>query len=158
MTQPNSQIPTRITVTAAVLFSVLALWVNIYAQGSPGVYDSTKELFGWFLAAGGFITMLVGIVYGFAKKTKYDNIERERDEWKDIAESRLSRITEIQATNTLQQENLRLTVKTKDTKILNLEVSNEAVVSQNLQMKAILKRLRLDGQWQGHEEMLYLEE
>jgi hypothetical protein len=159
MAQPPSQIPIRITFIAGVLAGILVLFINIFGQ-SPNVdpISSSERFFSWGMAAIGFVTLTVAIVYGFFKKQKYDNLKTDRDEWKGIAESREERIVEIQEKYALVRANLELTIKERDSKIRNLEVSNEAVVSQNMQMKAILKKLRLDGKWEGHEDNLHTTE
>ena len=158
MAQPSSQIPTRITIAAGVIFSILALWVNILAQAPSEVFGSTKEIAVWFVAIASFVAIFWSIGYGFLKKQKYDNIKKESDEWQGLAESRAARIAENNEKHLLEISNLQLKLQAKDTRIRNLDISNEAVVSQNLQMKAILKELRLSGQWQGHEEKLHLDQ
>lgn len=166
MTQPTSRIPIRLTIAASVLLTELIFIVRVFALADdsqpPNVMATTQTYFSWFVAASGFIMMALAIGYGFVKKTRYENVVNDRDEWKSLAESREEKIKDLKVELGDQKIKFELKITTaeleskgKDTTIQNLGVSNHALVSLTLQMKAILKQLRLAGKWEGDEEALH---
>jgi hypothetical protein len=157
MTRPPSKIPAMVTLTAACTICIAVVFINISAQSQPASDPMavSQSAFSWIIAAAGCITLLIGIGYGFLKKQKYENLETERDELKSIADSREERIKELKAVCEATENRLKLQIAGKDTTITNLKESNSALVSQGLQMKAILRRLRLEGIWQGDEERIH---
>lgn len=146
---------------AGCLICIGIVFLNVAAQtGSPTPTDTnpislSREIFGWALAAAGFISLVLGIGYGFFKKQKYENLTKDRDEWKDLAETREERIKELKYTHGEAEAKLKLTIATREKSIENLSESNSALVSQSLQMKAILRSLRLQGHWHGDEERIH---
>jgi hypothetical protein len=157
MTKPEiPKIPAMITLTAACLIIVAVVFINISAQTPDATaIVAAQSLFGWIITTAGTIALLVGIIYGFFKKQRYDNLETERNEWKSLAESREERYTELALRKSELESRLTLKIERKETTITNLKVSNDAVVRMNLQMKAILKGLRLAGKWEGHEDNIH---
>jgi hypothetical protein len=154
MNRPPSAIPAFITMMAACLFCVLAVAVRVAAQAADPIAIS-QTAFAWVMVAAGTITLLIGIGYGFAKKQKYANLEQERDELKSIAESREIRIKELKEVCEATETRLKLKIANKETDIINLKESNGALVTQSLQMKGILRDLRLKGVWHGHEDNIH---
>jgi hypothetical protein len=159
MTETTPRIPPRITFVAGCLICIGIVFLNVAAQspsgGESNAISISKEIFLWFMGATGFISLLIGIGYGFFKKQKYENLETDRDEWKDLAETRGERIKELKYTHTESDSRLKLEISNREIDIRNLRESNGALVSQSLQMKAILRDLRLTGAWQGHEERIH---
>lgn len=156
--------PTLAAVVAACVIFFGVVYLKVIAQTpspAPVTSEQTVSLSQiqyaaqWFLTVFGFISLVIGIVYGFFKKQKYDNILKDRDEWKGIAESREERIKELGHIANAVDARHKLKVKECDTSITNLKESNNALVSLCLQMKAILRDLRLAGLWTGHEDRIY---
>ncbi|HLA96621.1 MAG TPA: hypothetical protein VK612_12935 [Pyrinomonadaceae bacterium] len=157
MNKPASRIPAFVTMTAAILLSIVVVFISISAQTSQSTdaIAASQNIFSWFMTAAGTIALLVGIIYGFVKKQKYANLETERNELKSLAESREERIKELIYTASESKAKLELKIANKETDITNLKESNSALVSVSLQMKGILRKLRLDGIWHGHEEEIH---
>lgn len=161
MKDATPTIPVMVTFMAGCLIFLGIVFINVSAQSSsPPPTDTdlisvSKEIFLWVVASAGAISLFVSIGYGFFKKQKYENLEKDRDEWKGLAESREERIKELKYTHSEEQARLNLTIATRGTSITNLQESNGALVSVSLQMKAILRKLRLGGVWQGHEERIH---
>lgn len=156
MQRPASKIPAMVTLTTGCLIFIVLVFINISAQAPTGdPIVSSQSVFSWIVAAAGCITLVVGIVYGFVKKQRYENLKTERDELKSLADSREERIKELKYTHSESEARHKLTISEKDRSITNLQESNSALVSQSLQMKAILRGLRLDGTWHGHEERIH---
>jgi hypothetical protein len=164
MTKPTSRLPTLVTVASGIFIFEVFLFVTIFGQVSPPAdpVTATQSWFAWIVAAAGFITLAIGIGYGFFKKTKYQNIKTDRDEWKGLAETREARIKELKIESADQKT--RLELKVAETKLeleheadlnRNLVSGNKAMVIDYLQMKAILKKLRLDGVWHGDEDNIH---
>lgn len=156
MYRPASKIPAMVTMAAACLICIVGIFIRISAQAPNS--DSlaiSQSVFSWIVAAAGFITLVFGIGYGFVKKQKYDNLETERNELKSLAESREERIKELKYTHSESEAKWKMKVSLKDVDITNLKESNSALVSQSLQMKAILRSLRLSGVWHGHEDNIH---
>lgn len=159
MKRHSIRIPAIIAMSLASCLCIPFI-LRVSAQGAPGTspvepLHSSQSLFSWVIAAGGFITLLIAIGYGFAKKQKYLNLETERNELKSLAESREERIKELKYTASESEAKNDLKMKNKETEITGLKESNKALVSQALQMKAILRKLRLDGIWNGHEDSIH---
>jgi hypothetical protein len=112
-------------------------------------------VFSWVIAFSGIVTLLLGVVYGFVKKQKYDNLETTLEEWKGIAEGREERIKELKYSQGETEAKLKLQIAAKVNEVTNLQESNGALVSQSLQMKAILRELRMSGAWSGHEDRIH---
>ena len=158
MNQSPSRIPVLITVFAGCLLCVGIVIVKVAAQTSQPEsvsFSMPTNWAQWILSVGGAITMAAGIIYGLFKKQKYENLTRDRDEWKDLAETREERIKELRYASSEAEAKLKLIIAHGERSIENLSESNSALVSQSLQMKAILRGLRLKGVWNGDEERIH---
>ena len=156
--RPTPKIPAMAALLAGCVAFLAIVFVRVSAQAQtpePGVMSISKDVFSWVIGFAGAVGLLCGIIYGFVKKQKYDNLETSLAEWKEIAEGREERIKELKYTQTEGEAKLRLKIAEKEGENTNLRESNGALVSQSLQMKAILKDLRLSGTWAGHEDRIH---
>lgn len=153
--RPSYRIPQIVTTLAGLLF----FYIAIAAQGGPDAPAppgwTLKEIATTAVAIAGFVSLIVGVGWGLINRKNYDKLKETIDDLEEVAESKESRITELKLRASETEARLQLRLNNNDITITGLKVSNEAVVSQNLQMKAILKRLRLDGKWEGHEDELH---
>lgn len=147
----------RIPQIIAALSGVLATYYVIAAQSAEPQASGVniKELATTAMAVAGAIALVVGIGWGIINRKNYDKLKETIDDLEEVLESKDRRIEELRLTASESEARLTLRIVGFETTCRNFKVSNEAVVSQNLQMKAILKRLRLDGKWQGHEDDLH---
>lgn len=148
----------RVPQVLAALAGVFALYIAITAQApveTQASGSSIKEAASTGIAVLGFISLVVGVGWGIINRKNYDKLKENIDDLDELLESKDKRIEELKLTASEAQARLALRLKLVEGDCQNLKVSNEAVVSQNLQMKAILKRLRLDGKWEGHEDELH---
>jgi hypothetical protein len=154
--RPHPTAPTRITILAACVIVMSIVLLNVAAQtpNSESVSVS-KDIIDWVIRLAAAASVFAGIGYGFVKKQKYDNLENERNELKSLAESREERIKECQYTLAEREARYKLELSVKDREVVELKESRSALVSQSLQMKAILRGLRLNGNWSGHEERIH---
>ncbi len=151
-----SKIPPLIALLTGVAVCILVVMVRISGQQpASNALEASSVVFSWILLAVGFVSIVVAVVYGFAKKQKYENLEKERNELKSLAESREERIKELRHSQAEAEAKLQARVMQKEGVITNLRESNSSLVSTSLQMKAILRKLRLEGKWEGHEEEIH---
>lgn len=156
--RPTPKIPAMAAFLAGCIALIGIVFIQVAAQTAPAEQNAmaiSKDVFSWVIGFSGVVMLLLGIVYGFVKKQKYDNLETTLDEWKGIAEGREERIKELKYSHGEETAKYKLQIETRDRSITNLQESNGALVSQSLQMKAILRELRMSGQWQGHEDRIH---
>lgn len=128
----------------------------VVAQGAETSPErSATEKLSLFLALCGVLGILGNVAYSFWNRKEYDKLKDANNDLQMALDSRTERMGEEKARN----ERLELTLATMTTemkrRVEKLELTNEAVVSQNLQMKAILKGLRLSGKWEGNENDIF---
>lgn len=162
MKNEDSSLPSVITLVAAVIIfvGIVGIRVAVAAETLPATAPDdrlsvSKEVFQWIVAAAGLISLVFSIGYGFFKKQKYDNILKDRDEWEGVAKSREERIKELKYVASEIQARHELAMNECRETITDTQEINKALVSQSLQMRAILRELRLSGQWPGHEDRIY---
>jgi hypothetical protein len=154
--RPAPKAPIRITILAGCAIIIGIVFLNVAAQTQPSDSVSvSRDIIDWIIRLAAAASVFAGIGYGFVKKQKYDNLENERNELKSLADTREDRIADLQSALSEREARYKLALAEKDRELVNLRESNGALVSQGLQMKAILRGLRLDGSWPGHEERIH---
>lgn len=155
LTGPKSfGIPQLVTVCATIVL----LYAAAAAQGvtdEKSFISRYSDLFTLILGAGAVGTILLNIVWGFFNRKKYDSLKETIDDQQEIIAAKELRNAELKLHCSEIEARLTLSIERKESTITGLKVSNGAVVSQNLQMKAILKGLRLSGKWDGHEDQIH---
>lgn len=143
----------------ALLFCLgVAFVAIIQAQTEGGSESSIKGIATTIVAVIGAISLVFGIGWGLLNRKNYDKLKETIEELEESCESKDKRIEELRLTCAATEARINLVIVAQTTTITGLKVSNEAVVSQNLQMKAILKGLRLSGKWEGHEDVIHITE
>ncbi len=158
--------PYRVPLYALILFGATALYFAGIAYGQTPTPAPTptpeptleyiKSVIGWIVTLAGFISLMAGIILGLLNKSNTDRLKANIEELEDIVETKERRNAELKLEHEAKEAKSALAVTKLETKVERLEVSNESVVSINLQMKAILKSLRLSGQWTGHEDEIFI--
>lgn len=161
MKQP-SYIPARVTFAVGLLVTELFVFLSVFGQAPTDPIAAAQSWFSWIVAAAGFVTLAIGIGYGFFKKQRYENLKTERDELKSLAESREDKINDLKTDLSDQKtkfelkiSQLTLQLRGSEDLVTNLVTGNKSIVSENLQMKAILKGLRVSGVWHGNEDDIH---
>lgn len=135
-----------VAATAAVFLFAAA----VYAQGQD-IEPSVAQKIGYFLAICGAVAILGNVAWSFFDRKRHDKKNETISELEKALTSRKERLEEEKAIN----DRLRHSINDMRLRIEKVELTNEAVVSQNLQMKAILKQLRLTGKWEGNETDIF---
>lgn len=170
MFKPMLHKPYRVPAYACLIVAAtLAYMVGVAAQAQapnpapappPTDTDQTlayiKSMVGTITTVAGFVALIGGIVYGMLKKNNTERLKANIQELEDIVETKETRNKELRLQLEAQEAKAALRIERLEQEKTNLSVSNEAVVGHNLQMKAILKQLRLSGKWGGHEDSIFL--
>jgi CheY-like chemotaxis protein len=166
MFKPMIQKPYRVPAYVCIIvIAALIYMAGVAAQAqspapSPNppepTLDYIKSVIGTLTTVAGFIALIVGIVLGLFNKNNVDRLKANVQELEDIIETKEARNKELKLQNEAKEAKDALEIQTLKKKNEALEVSNESVVGHNLQMKAILKGLRLTGKWGGHEDEIFL--
>jgi hypothetical protein len=101
------------------------------------------------------LTIIVNIVWSFFSRKKYEKIIEANADLTRVLEAKEMRLDDLKTELSDYKTDQEITVKELRFQIKGLTVSNGAVVTQNLQAKAILKQQRLAGKWDGHEDDLF---
>jgi hypothetical protein len=158
--------PYRVFCNSLILLGATALYFAGIAYGqSPTpapapapepTLEYIKSVIGWIVTVAGFISLMAGIVLGLLNKSNTDRLKANIAELEDIVETKERMNGTLKLTHEAEKAKDTLKIERLEKDKENLTVSNEAVVSINLQMKAILKGLRLSGQWAGHEDEIFI--
>lgn len=140
----------------SAIVGVLCLTVAVIAQSNDqqstnlAAYKEGMEFIIVIAAAG---TVVFNVIWSFFNRKNYDKLKETINDQKELLESRAERIenNKLVIEGMLAKHQLELSECRQMSR--DLRVSNEAVVGQNLQIKAILKRLRLEGKWEGDENL-----
>lgn len=148
--------PSRMPTVAAATVALGGLYMAVAAQApETAAATSGKEVLGFVMGIAGLTTLVAGIVWGLWNRKNYDKLKETIGELEDSCESKDKRIAELKLNAIEAEAKLKIELATKDTTIVGLKVSNLSVVSQNLQMKSILRGLRLSNKWEGHEDDVF---
>lgn len=115
-----------------------------------------KSIIGTVTVVAGFISLITGIVLGMVNRANTERLKANIQELEGLVDTKDARNEELKLQNIADNAKHDLIVERLNKKVSVLEVSNESVVGHNLQMKAILKGLRLNGKWSGHEDDLIM--
>lgn len=158
--------PYRVPLYALILFGAGSLYLAGIAYGQSPTPAPTptpeptleylKSVIGWIVTVAGFISLMGGIIIGLLNKSNTDRLKANIVELEDIVETKEKRNVELKLVHEAEKAKDVLKIERLETDKQNLKVSNESVVAVNLQMKAILKGLRLSGQWAGHEDEIFI--
>jgi len=99
--------------------------------------------------------VLGNVAWSFFNRRSYDKLKEVISEQNELIESHQKRHANLKLVASEMETRLSCEIATLKGEVQRLGVNNQAVVSQNLQMKAILKQQRLAGNWQGHEEQIF---
>lgn len=152
-----SWIPRWSATCAGLAMFVTILFVNSYAA-EERQSDSLNRLSELLQLAGYVLVIIVGAAgtfYGVFNRKKYDGLKSIIEEKDLVIETIQERFNAIEIKCREQREADANRLELERHKVINLTVSNEGVVSLNLQQKAVLKALRLAGKWDGHEDELF---
>jgi uncharacterized protein involved in exopolysaccharide biosynthesis len=158
--------PYRVPAYTLILFGASALYFAGIAYGQTDAaatatppeptLEYLKSVIGTIVTVAGFISLMAGIVIGLLNKNNTDRLKANIAELEDIVETKERRNTELKLTHEAEAAKSALSIAKLEKKLTVFEVSNESVVEINLQMKAILRGLRLSGQWAGHEDDIFI--
>jgi hypothetical protein len=152
MRLPSYRLPLAIALCIGLGLCYVA--VSVIAQTpepAPTRASSVKDLMEYALAIAGFTSLVIGIGWGLLNQKKYDKLKETIDEQNELLDVKDKRIEELKLKYSEADARHTARIATLESEAFILEGTNEAIVSQNLQMKAILKGLRLSGAWSGHE-------
>ena len=136
-------------IAVSLLCGSLALAADPVAGAQP---NPVAEFLQTIVTVAGFVALAAGIVYGLINRKNYDKLNETITELKAINESKDNRLLELKLQLEATTAKLTLDIQRLRSDVERLEVSNEAVTAMNLQMKGILRELRLAGKWEGHED------
>lgn len=145
-------------IAAAIAVLMLAyLAVTVYAaEAAPGTpMSSLQDIATYALAIAGLVSLIVGVGWGLINRKKYDKLNETINDLQEVIDAKEMRIQEKILQYSELDARCKLHIKELERSTEILGETNIAVVSQNLQMKAILKLLRLEGKWAGNEEDVF---
>jgi hypothetical protein len=108
----------------------------------PQLPPSVSGTIAMFLASAAVLAILGNVAWSFFNRRSYDKLKETIAELKESIASKDLRFQEYKTASMDREEKLTLATAAFKSKVENLEVSNEAIVRQNLQLKAQLKQYR----------------
>lgn len=103
---------------------------------------SVKQTLEWILLFGAGLTILGNVAWSFFNRRHYDKLKETITELKESIASKDLRYQEYKIGAEEREAKAALAIAAFSNKVQNLEVSNEAIVAQNLQLKGQLKQYR----------------
>jgi predicted negative regulator of RcsB-dependent stress response len=125
---------------ATVAGSLMLFAVVVFGETDTQAKGSISEALTMILAVTAVLGVLANVAWSFFNRKHYDKLKETIAEKDMIIASKEQRHFEHKATCESQIEKLNLAIAAFGSQVQNLQVSNEAVVKQNLQMKAQLKK------------------
>lgn len=144
---------TAVTSLGLVWFAVTVLGAEV-SPSAPST-ASFKDFIQYVMGVAGFVSLVVGVGWGLINRKKYDKLKETIDDLTELIEAKEKRIEEITLSKAEMESRFNLRIVALEQAATNLGIVNEGIVSHNLQMKAILKKLRLEGKWEGHEDDIF---
>lgn len=142
----------RLSVALVVLTIATAA---VFAAEPSDVASTTKEVFAYIIAAAGAVSILLNVIWSFFNRKNYDKLKETISDQEDIIDAKDRRNNELKLKLSETEAQRELKKLEDEQTISGLKVSNGAVTRENLQMRAILKKLRLEGKWEGDEENVF---
>lgn len=142
----------RLAVALVVLLLAVAA---VFAAEPSTVSDTTKEVIAYVVGGFGALSIVLNVIWSFFNRKNYDKLKETISDQEDIIDAKDRRNTELLLRISEIEAQRDLKYKENEQTIVGLKVSNGAVTRENLQMRAILKKLRLEGKWEGDEENVF---
>lgn len=140
-----------ISACVAVLCFTLAVIAQQPEQSQTTNLAAYKEGMEFVIVIAAAGTVVFNVIWSFFNRKNYDKLKETIADQKELLESRAERIENNRLTVEGILAKHQLESKEREADVARLRASNEAIVDQNLMMKAILKQLRNEGKWEGNE-------
>lgn len=144
-------------VPSLIVSIMVAVFYTVAVAQSSSDPEKTGVLlvFTYIVSAMAVLTIILNVVWSFFSRKKYEKIIEANADLTRVLEAKEMRLEDLKTELTDFKADQEIIVKELRFQIKGLTVSNGAVVTQNLQAKAILKQQRLAGKWDGHEDDLF---
>ncbi len=132
--------------------ALLGFTMVAFGETPTEIGSTTKEVLATIIAGGGVLALLGNVAWSFFSRKSHDKLKESVSELEKLLEIRKLKSEEQDVRIGELQAKLTLESRTKGDIIAGLTDTNISVTRENMQMRAILKALRLEGKWTGDED------